>query len=213
MQRRYERALVRNARAAVAAVGLALLAVIAPAAAQDEETGLAIALNEWENSGVSGWAALTPDGDGVRVEMAVEGAEVTGDHPTHIHIGTCDDPDPNPLFPLSTVILDPLSADGTSVTTVEDVTLDELLADDFVILVHPSESQLTPYLVCGDINRANAIPAPDAASAGSVTAPSTGAGGDSAPGRAGGILPTALGAAAAALIGARMLRRRAAAVR
>ena len=133
-------------------------------AAQTDEQ-LTIALNEYQDSGVSGWATLVPTEDGLRVEMAVEGEPVTGDHPTHVHTGTCENFDPNPTYPLTTVILDPLSADGLSATTVGEVTLEELLDDDFVILVHKSTSELTAYFVCGDINQSNAIPAPAAGAA------------------------------------------------
>jgi hypothetical protein len=83
---------------------------------------------------------------------------ITGDHPTHIHTGTGDDVDPNPLYPLTTVILDPADDLGLSTTDVDDVSLDELLAEDFVILVHQSQDELTTYLVCGEIKETSPMP-------------------------------------------------------
>lgn len=207
MQRRHG---VIFARGAVAAVALTAVAFAAPAAAQDDEN-LTIALNEFEGSGVSGWATLTVAGGGVQVEMAVDGEAVTGDHPTHIHTGTCDDFDPNPTYPLTTVILDPLSADGVSETAVDDVTLDELLADDYVILVHKSAEELTTYFVCGDLKRSNAVAAPMAGAAGSVAAPGTGVGAARGPGLGDDALLPAVGASMVALTLIGLLRRRAAA--
>jgi hypothetical protein len=160
-------------------VSLAALAILTPAisvAAQDTPQTITIALNEYEDSGVSGWATLTAEGDGVAVQMAVEGDQVTGDHPTHIHTGTCDNFDPNPTFPLTTIVLDPLSADGVSETSVPDVSLDELLSSDYVILVHKSKDELTNYFVCGDIKTSNAIAAPAPGAAGSVGMADTGSG-------------------------------------
>lgn len=143
------------------------LAMAAPAASlaagqpQDPASGevgeLTIPLNEYEGSGVSGQATLSAIEGGTRVTFAVEGDALTGDHPTHIHTGTCANFDPNPLYPLTTVILDDLSATGMSDTSVDEVTLDELLDDDFVILVHKSAAELTTYLVCGDIDANAAI--------------------------------------------------------
>src|SRR5688500_1131635 len=175
MQPRLGAAVARGAMAAVAAVALTVQTLAAPAAAECDDS-LTIALNEFEDSGVSGWATLTRVEGDVRVEMAVEGGAVTGSHPTHIHTGTCDDFDPNPTYPLTTVILDPLSADGVSETTVDDVTFDELFTNDYVILIHKSAEELTTYFVCGDLKRSNAIPAPKAGSAGTVETPATGVG-------------------------------------
>jgi hypothetical protein len=83
--------------------------------------------------------------------MELSGDPVTGNHPTHIHTGTCANFDPNPTYPLSTVILDDVSDAGLSETTVEGVRLRDLLRDDYVILVHKSAEELTNYFVCGDI--------------------------------------------------------------
>ena len=136
--------------ALAAAMVWAAATCLAPVAAQDGGD-LTIRLNEYGDSGVSGAAALAAAGDGVRVSMELAGDPVTGNHPTHIHTGTCADFDPDPLYPLTTVILDEVSDEGVSETTIDELSLDDLLADDYIILVHPSAEELYPEWVCGDI--------------------------------------------------------------
>jgi hypothetical protein len=167
--------------AAIILLSLAFVMPAASAGAQDNPDTITIALNEYQDSGVSGWATLTAAGQGIDVQMAVEGDQVTGDHPTHIHTGTCDNFDPSPTFPLTTIVLDPLSADGVSESSVPDVTLDELLSGDYVILVHKSKDELTNYFVCGDIKTSNAIAAPAAGAAGTVSMAETGTGSSLGP--------------------------------
>ena len=186
--------------AAAASVALLLGALLlgalgTSARAQDDAGELTITLAEYEDSGVSGWATLEPTEDALEVTMAVEGRAVTGNHPSHIHTGTCADFDPNPTFPLTTVILDPLSDDGESATAVEDVTLDGLLDDDYVVLVHKSAEELTDYFVCGDIKESNAYTAPR--TAGSMAPPNAGTG--SVGGDGGGPTAASLLAGAGAL--------------
>lgn len=121
--------------------------------AQEEGTRITVELQEFEDSGISGSATLTATDDGgTQVSMQLQGEELDGDHPTHIHTGTCDDFDPDPLYPLETVELSEVNREGLSETTVEDVSLDSLRDGDFVILVHQSMEELTNYLVCGEIS-------------------------------------------------------------
>ncbi len=150
MRRQHRPSGRRYSIAIAVVIALSCAALLRPVAAQDNRS-LTIPLNERENSGVSGTATLTAEGENTRVSMELSGDPVTGDHPTHIHTGTCRDFDPDPLYPLTTVILDEVNDEGVSETTVEDVRLRELLRDDYVILVHPSAEELYPELVCGDI--------------------------------------------------------------
>ncbi len=101
-----------------------------------------------------GGLAQTPENQATPVAGAQDG---DGPHPAHIHTGTCDDFDPDPTFPLATVILDEVSDEGVSATAVDAVSLDALLADDYVILVHPSAEELFPEWVCGDIKVSAAV--------------------------------------------------------
>jgi uncharacterized cupredoxin-like copper-binding protein len=78
--------------------------------------------------------------------------------PAHIHAGTCDTLDPNPLFPLTNVTA-PLGVPSgspnavqveTSFTTVA-VDMATLLASDNSINVHLSAEQADVYVACGEI--------------------------------------------------------------
>ncbi len=130
-------------------MALVTMAFVSPILAQEDS--ITISLREYQRSGVSGSATLTADEQNTRVVMELSGDPVTGNHPTHIHTGTCADFDPDPTYPLTTVILDEVSDEGVSDSTVEDVSLESLLGADYVILVHKSAEELTNYYVCGDI--------------------------------------------------------------
>ncbi|MGH2531097.1 MAG: DUF4331 family protein [Thermomicrobiales bacterium] len=109
----------------------------------DAGEGLTVELAELNASGVSGTATLTADGEGTRVVIQATGA--TGDHPAHIHEGACDDLDPNPAFPLTSV-----DAGGAS-DTIVPIGLDDLTGGDFAINVHLSQEQIGVYVMCGNL--------------------------------------------------------------
>ena len=157
---------------------MAAVAVTVPAAAkdQDQSESVTIKLNEYKGSGVSGTATLTAKGDEVIVASQITGKPVKGDHPTHIHAGTCDNFDPNPTFPLNTVVLDPTDNTGVSKTTVDAISLDELLRGDWVILVHKSAEELTTYFVCGEIKAEDNASGGQAGTGAMSTVASTGVG-------------------------------------
>ena len=79
-------------------------------------------------------------------------------HPAHIHVGTCDALDPNPLFPLSNVAVLTGSQLGSgtaiqpeiSATTI-DAPLADLVAGAHAINVHDRASNLQLYIACGEI--------------------------------------------------------------
>jgi hypothetical protein len=184
------------------------------AAAQDEEARAraAVTFSELNDSGLSGTAELTARGARTNVSMWIDGA--VGDHPTHIHVGRCDDLDPNPKYPLNNVELTTTELAGTS-DSVVDVSLDELLASDHLILIHKSTDQLDTYYACGDI--VAGIPAvgggqdTDASSAGSPAGQPLGdMGSGSMSGADGGLIQAgSFGLLAIALgLAALMLRRR-----
>jgi hypothetical protein len=95
------------------------------------------------NSGQSGTATLTAEGETTHVVVDVSDA-VSDSEPAHIHRGTCADLDPAPAFGLPNV------EDGRSEATV-DVTLDELESGDYAINVHKSNDEADVYVSCGDI--------------------------------------------------------------
>ena len=133
---------LRLAAALVLIVALTSLVSVAPAAAQGDET-LVIDMNELNDSGVSGTATLEPDGDVTVVSLDLEGA--TGDHPAHVHEGTCDDLDPNPAYPLTDV-----NDEGVSETSI-DVPLATLLESPHAVNVHRSTEDIGTYVSCGNI--------------------------------------------------------------
>jgi hypothetical protein len=115
-----------------------------PAAeAAEEAAAITVDLGELNDSGISGTATLREADGATEITIAVTGA--TGNHPTHIHAGTCDNLDPNPAFPLT-----PIDAAGKSVTTI-DVSLAELTGAPFAINVHKSPEEIGVYVACGDL--------------------------------------------------------------
>src|SRR5215204_5566097 len=121
-----------------------------PAAAQDGQNRdrASVTFTELNDSGLSGTAELTVRRQGTEVSMQING--VVGEHPTHIHTGTCDDLDPDPKYPLNNVELNTTELVGTS-DSVVDVPLDELLSTPHLILIHRSAEELDVYYACGDI--------------------------------------------------------------
>lgn len=83
------------------------------------------------------------------------------DHPVHIHLGSCDNLDPNPTFML-TDITAPAAAESSgpaaipveeSVTTV-DATLDDLRTGGYAINAHESAENIGTYIACGNLTSA-----------------------------------------------------------
>lgn len=88
-------------------------------------------------------------------------------HPSHIHVGTCAELDPNPVAPLDNLLpigVDPDSDDAIEtegVITVGPVTYSEsddiefdwetMVGSPHAIAVHESEANIQNYIACGDI--------------------------------------------------------------
>jgi len=128
----------------VALLALGIFAV-SPAAAADGDT-LEIDLNGYEGFDFNGTAVITEENGAVTVDIQVEGADVEGGHPVHIHQGTCNELDPNPLYALADI-----DADGQSSTLVDGVTIDDLLAEPHAINAHLSATDIGTYVSCGAI--------------------------------------------------------------
>lgn len=129
-------------RTGLASAALAALALAAGCGSSSPQT-LTVTLNAENNSGESGTATLTQTGAGVDVVVNLTGA--TGTQPTHIHPGTCDNLTPAPKWPLSNTV------NGAGTTTLQGVTIAQLLADKYAINVHKSTTDLKTYVACGDI--------------------------------------------------------------
>jgi Cu/Zn superoxide dismutase len=150
---------------------LASLTIAGSAVAQETDT-MELKLTPSRGSGVSGSATITEEGEGVRVELSVEGLPKEGiEHINHFHAGgTCADDragDPAPAtIPLETIVA---NADGTgsASTTLRDVTLSQLFDPEkrrYVALhAETEEGQgVPPVISCADVV--------EAAGAGAVSA-------------------------------------------
>ncbi len=128
---------------------LAVLALssIALATAGADPTTLTVKMLAQNGSGETGTATLTQVTGGVQVAVNLTGAPAAA-QPTHIHPGTCDKLDPAPKYPLSNTV------NGTSTTTVKDVTIADLLKGTYAINVHKSTTDLATYVACGNIAQA-----------------------------------------------------------
>jgi len=133
--------------ALVALFALGMFAV-SPAAAADGDT-LEIDLDALNDFDFNGTAVITEENGAVTVEIEVAGDDVVGGHPVHIHLGTCNELDPNPTYSLADI-----DADGLSTTLVDGVTLDDLLAEDYAINAHVSATDIPTYTTCGNIKAA-----------------------------------------------------------
>jgi hypothetical protein len=129
----------------VASLAFALLAIASfpsgRALAQDD---VVVPINELNDSGVSGDASLTDNGDGTTtVDILVDGA--TGGHPAHIHSGTCTELG-DVVYPLTDV-----DASGESVTVIDVPLADLQTTGPYAINVHLSADEIGTYVACGDI--------------------------------------------------------------
>ena len=153
----------RLKRKASIILGATLVAalVLSTAASAQEGKSVQLDLTPSRDSGVSGKATLTDVEDGVEVELHMEGLSKAGvKHINHIHGGgTCADDRAGrtaPVtIPLNTVVA---NGDGTgsATTTIEDVTLDQLLGDDqhrFILLHAETEKGqgVPPGIACADL--------------------------------------------------------------
>ena len=107
---------------------------------------ITINLEAQNNSGESGSATLTPEGDKTKVVIDLSNAPAGVVQPAHIHMGTCAKLDKAPKWKL-----DPVK-DGKS-TTLVPVSLETILKDKTTINVHKSPAELQVYVACGDIVR------------------------------------------------------------
>ncbi|HEX2728163.1 MAG TPA: CHRD domain-containing protein [Rubrobacteraceae bacterium] len=142
------------------ALTAALLMALLMGTAWAHETGESqtLQLTPSRDSGVSGTATLTPEGDGLEVHLDLTGLPKDGvEHLAHIHKGaTCaDDRAGNGgavAFPLENVLAK--GGEGGNVSTV-DTTLEELSSGGpFYINVHDEQTDpkaVPPGVACADI--------------------------------------------------------------
>ena len=134
--------------ASVAMAFLALLAFSGGSVLADHSTTVTVMM-EQNNSGQSGTATqtLSEDDATLTIEINISGGSDVP-QPAHIHIGTCDNLDPTPFYPLNSVV------NGKSVTVITEADLldvDYEVSNQFAINVHKSGTEAQTYVSCGDI--------------------------------------------------------------
>ena len=122
----------------------ALALVFGIASTASAADAVTVKLQPQNNSGESGTATLTKEGQKTKVVLSVPGAPAEA-QPTHIHKGTCSNLDPKPAYPLA-----PLS--GGKSETVVNASLDEL-EKGYAINGHKSAQDLKTYVFCGEIKQ------------------------------------------------------------
>lgn len=133
----------RQARKALAALGVVVVFALVAAACQRGSTTRTLQLVTLNDSGVTGSVSFHEVEGRTEVEVRVEPAGNL-DMPAHIHPGSCDDLIPQPKYPLENV------RDGASRTTVP-ARVDELFAGGLALNIHRSNDDLGTYTACVDI--------------------------------------------------------------
>lgn len=127
---------------------VALAAVALTGCGPDSRDGpageIAVALREIGDSGRSGTAALSADGNQTLVVIEAAGDPVSEVQAAHIHEGTCDGLSAESVFDLKG------SSSGRWAATV-DVRLDTLTSGTYAIAIHKSGENLAAPTTCGDI--------------------------------------------------------------
>lgn len=111
------------------------------------DNAISVRLDAQSNSGQTGTAILTPDGDKTKVVIELSNVPAGVAQPAHIHRGSCDDLDKAPKWSLKAV------TDGRSVTVIP-VPLNALLKERMAINIHKSAIETQIYVACGDIRGA-----------------------------------------------------------
>ncbi len=122
----------------------AMLVVIACAPASADPSTLSLQLFAQNRPGKTGTATLEQVPGGVKIVILMADGQ-NGAQPIHIHTGTCANLNPVPTYTLTNII------NGSSTTTISDVTLDGLLKGNYVIDVHESSADPARYVACAAI--------------------------------------------------------------
>ena len=141
-------------RRAAAFAAAAVVAALAGCGGGDGESGddaagglegaTEVELKEQNASGITGLATLAPHGEKTNVVLEMVQAFDIDPQPAHIHKGTCANLDPEPAFPLPTLV------DGLGGGDV-DIDLEELRQGEYAINVHKSVAEPKVYVACGEI--------------------------------------------------------------
>ena len=131
----------------LAAVALALAATSFPASAQST---IVRTFDAQSNSGQTGLLSITPDasGNGIVVNVSVVGEPAGATEPMHIHTGQCGPTLGGVYKPLQNLV------DGHSVTTVQGVTVYDLMRGTYAINIHKGPGpNISTYVACTNIHK------------------------------------------------------------
>ena len=109
---------------------------------------LKMTIHPQNHSGETGYVTMTQADGNVTVSVTTTNAPADTAQPIHIHDGTCDKLNPKPKYPLTTLI------NGTSTTTLKDMTIAQLTTGDYAINIHHSTADVGTYYACGNIPKA-----------------------------------------------------------
>lgn len=104
-----------------------------------------ISLEAENDSNQMGTAKLKDVNGKLEVSVELTGVPAEASEPAHIHMGTCEALG-EVKYPLSAI-----TADGITVTTLENVKLADILNGEYAISVHKSETELDARVACGNI--------------------------------------------------------------
>ena len=122
-----------------------ILVLLAACSGSGAGAPLVLQLEPQNDSGVTGSVTLTAAGDG---RTLIEISAVPNGHPdmpVHVHPGRCDEPVPQPMFPLENVL------DGVSSTQIP-ISLAELRTERAYVNLHHSNDEMQTSVACIDLN-------------------------------------------------------------
>ncbi|MCL5110701.1 MAG: hypothetical protein M1401_17930 [Chloroflexi bacterium] len=123
---------------------VALLLFLATGLTALAQSNVTVDMTAQNNSGQTGTATLEPMGNQTKVTINITPGPAGVSQPAHIHMGTCDNLNPVPEYPLNPVV------NGQSVTTI-NVSLQQLESQQRAVNVHQSAQNLNTYVSCGDL--------------------------------------------------------------
>lgn len=109
-----------------------------------------LAINAQNNSGQSGKATLSADGDKTIVEVTTKGFTPGVEQPIHIHKPSPCDKLGGVDYPLTTMV------DGQSKTVV-NAKLSDILSQPRAINIHKSKTEASVYTACGNLSSASDV--------------------------------------------------------
>ena len=131
-------------RVLCAALAAATIVLVACTAARADPSTVNFELYAQNRPGKTGTVMIEQVPSGVKIVILMADGQ-NGRQPIHIHTGTCANPSLVPSYTLTDIM------NGSSTTTILDVTLDALLKGNYVVDVHESSADAARYVACAAI--------------------------------------------------------------